>query len=147
MAEATEPHRIRDIQLHADAPVVDVNDDITTARQRLRDSDWTALLVVDAERRPQRWLRPTDLKRPSADLHQGGLPVDATVEPQATLADALNEMIISNAGCVVVTDGRGAYQGVADIDTIMASIRAMRAQVDEYYRAAKLLDIEGEVAV
>jgi CBS domain-containing protein len=69
------------------------------------------------------------------------------VEPQATLADALNEMIISNAGCVVVTDGRGAYQGVADIDTIMASIRAMRAQVDEYYRAAKLLDIEGEVAV
>jgi osmoprotectant transport system ATP-binding protein len=139
--------RIRDIQLHADAPVVDVNDDITTARQRLRDSDWTALLVVDAERRPQRWLRPTDLKRPSADLHQGGLPVDATVEPQATLADALNEMIISNAGCVVVTDGRGAYQGVADIDTIMASIRAMRAQVDEYYRAAKLLDIEGEVAV
>ncbi|MDQ3028944.1 MAG: betaine/proline/choline family ABC transporter ATP-binding protein [Actinomycetota bacterium] len=139
--------RIRDIQLHADAPVVDMNDDITTARQRLRDSDWTALLVVDAERRPQRWLRPTDLKRPSADLHQGGLPVDATVEPQATLADALNEMIISNAGCVVVTDGRGAYQGVADIDTIMASIRAMRAQVDEYYRAAKLLDIEGEVAV
>ncbi len=139
--------RIRDIELHRDAPVVMVTDDVATARRRLQESDWTALLVVDEQNRPQRWLRPTDLKRPAADLATGGLPVVGSVEPQATLSDALNEMIISNVGSVVVTDGRGAYQGVADIDTIMVSIRAMRDQADEYYRAAKVFDVEGEVAV
>ncbi|CAN5364604.1 betaine/proline/choline family ABC transporter ATP-binding protein [soil metagenome] len=138
--------RVRDITIHTDAPTVQLTDDIATARRRLNESDWTALLVLDEERRPQRWFRPTDLRRPNADLARGGLPADTTVEPQATLADALNEMITSNVGCVVVTDGRGVYQGVADMDTVMTSIRSMREQVEEFYRAAKLID-SGEVRV
>ncbi|MGH3666375.1 MAG: ABC transporter ATP-binding protein, partial [Egibacteraceae bacterium] len=137
--------RVRDVQVHTDAPTATSDEDAAAARHKLRDSDWTALLVLDADGRPQRWFRPGDLQRPTADLRRGGFPV-ATVEPQATLHDALNEMMVSSVGCVIVTDGRGRYQGVVDIDTIMSAIRLMREQAEEYYRAEKLLDT-GEVAV
>ena len=138
--------RIRDISLHTDAPTVRESDDLGTARRVLADSDWTALLVLDDEDRPQRWLRPTDLRREQATLTRGGLNANASVEPHATLADALNEMVISSVGLVVVTDGRGRYQGVADIDTVMAAIHQMRESVDEYYRALKMPD-DVEMAV
>jgi osmoprotectant transport system ATP-binding protein len=46
-------------------------------------------------------------------------------------------MIVGNAGCAVVVDGRGRYQGLVDIDTIMIAIRTMRDANEEYYRAAK----------
>jgi len=132
--------RVRDIEMHTLWPTVKVSDDLATARRRLNESSYNCVLVLDDEGRPQRWFRPNDLRRPSADLSRGGLPATAIVEPQATLSDALNEMIVSNVGCVIVTDGRGVYQGVADIETVMTSIRSMRAQVEDFYRAEKLLD-------
>ncbi|MEX0835214.1 MAG: hypothetical protein WD010_03935, partial [Nitriliruptor sp.] len=69
-----------------------------------------------------------------------GLPAAALVEPQATLADALEEMLVGSAGVAIVVDGRGALQGIVDIDTITTSIREMRDANVEYYRAAKLTD-------
>ncbi len=132
--------RVRDIETHTRWPTVKVSDDIATARRRLAESSYNCLLVLDDEGRPQRWFRPNDLRRPGADLSRGGLSATAIVEPQATLSDALNEMIVSNVGCVIVTDGRGAYQGVADIETVMTSIRSMRAQVEDFFRAEKLRD-------
>ncbi len=65
------------------------------------------------------------------------------MEPQATLSDALNEMITSSVGLAIVTDGRGAYQGILDIDTIMVSIRTMREESDAFFRAEKLTGAGG----
>jgi osmoprotectant transport system ATP-binding protein len=129
--------RVRDVDYHSDVPTGTYDESRDTIHNRLRESAWTALLMLDEEGRPARWLRATDFKRANADLRQVGLPHKAKVEPQATLADALNEMIVSNAGCAAVVDGRDRYQGLVDIDTIMSAIRTMRDANEEYYRAAK----------
>ncbi|CAN5371435.1 betaine/proline/choline family ABC transporter ATP-binding protein [soil metagenome] len=139
--------RVRDVDIPTDCPTVRTSDGIDTARHVLNDSDWTALLVLDDDGRPVRWFRPGDLRRPDADLSKGGLAVTAIVEPQATLSDALNEMITSSVGCGIVIDGRGAYQGIIDIDTIMSSIRIMREQSEAYYRAEKLGGSGADMAV
>jgi osmoprotectant transport system ATP-binding protein len=129
--------RVRDVDYHSDVPIGTYDESREALYNRLHASDWTALLMLDDERRPVRWLRATDFKRANADLREVGLPHKAKVEPQATLSDALNEMIVGNAGCAVVVDGRDRYQGLVDIDTIMIAIRTMRDANEEYYRAAK----------
>jgi len=128
--------RVRDVEYDSDVPRGTFDDSRDVLYNRLHGSQWTALLVLDDDGRPERWLRAPDFKR-EGDLRNTGLPHEAQVEPQATLADALNEMIVSNAGCAVVVDGRGRYQGLVDIDTIMQAIQGMRESNEEYYRAAK----------
>ena len=48
------------------------------------------------------------------------------VEPQATLNDALNELITANYSVAIVVNARGEYQGIVDIDSINEAIRTMR---------------------
>ena len=50
----------------------------------------------------------------------------AIVEPHATLAGALDAMVSSRVGGVVVVDGRGAYTGTVDMGVIMAAAETMR---------------------
>jgi osmoprotectant transport system ATP-binding protein len=128
--------RVRDVDYASDVPRGTFDESRDALYNRLHKSHWTALLVLDEHQRPVRWLRAPDFRR-EGDLRSSGLPQEAQVEPQATLADALNEMIVSNAGCAIVVDGHGAYQGLVDIDTIMQAIQGMRASTEEYYRAAK----------
>ena len=123
--------RVRDIE--ATTPVQATWDTpITEMKKRLDESDASSLLVVDDENRPQRWLTMRDLNRVSAErpVEQCGQPVVAFVEPQATLADALDEMLTSNGACAVVVDGRGSLQGIVDIDAIYGTIRDLRAAAD-----------------
>ena len=129
--------RVREIDIETDWPVGRYDESREVLRKRLHESDWTAMLMLDEDDRPKAWLRVTDFQREGTDLRNLGLPHRAKVEPQGTLSDALNEMVIGSAGCAVVVDGRGKYQGVIDIDTIMKSIRAMREANEDYYRAVK----------
>jgi osmoprotectant transport system ATP-binding protein len=128
--------RVRDVAYDSDVPRGTFGESRDVLYNRLHESQWTALLVLDDDGRPQRWLRAPDFKR-EGDIRNTGLPHEAQVEPQATLADALNEMIVSNAGCAVVVDGGGRYQGLVDIDTVMQAIQGMRESNEEFYRAAK----------
>jgi osmoprotectant transport system ATP-binding protein len=130
--------RVRDVPLETGCPTAQLTDSIPEVRRRLLESDWTVLLLLDAQRRPQRWVNARDLGRPGVDLTRAGLPATALVEPQATLSDALNEMLTSNAGVAIVVDGRGVHQGLVDLDTVMAKIRSIREDSTEFYRAAKL---------
>ncbi len=94
---------------------------------------WTRTygLRLDADGRPQRWIRRRDLERAGErPLERLGMPAVATVPEQATLADALDEMLTSNANVAIVVDGAGRYQGVLDMETIIATIRALRAADD-----------------
>ncbi len=128
--------RVRDVET-ADPPMARLDDDEETVRRTLADSDWSSLLLLDSEGRPARWVNARDLLRPPTSLAEAGLPVVALVEPQATLSDALNEMLVSNGGCATVVDGKGCYLGVVDMDTIMSAIRIMRQNTSEYYADAK----------
>jgi osmoprotectant transport system ATP-binding protein len=131
--------RIRDVEIVTDALTGTVDEDRETLHRRLQASDWTALLLLDHDGVPLRWLRTPDFTS-DRPVEQLGLPAVALVEPQATLADALDEMLVGSAGVALVVDGRRRFQGLVDIDTITRTMQALRDDNAAYYRAAKLVD-------
>jgi osmoprotectant transport system ATP-binding protein len=116
--------------------VAPVGEDRTTLRRLLAESDHGSVLLVDGQNRPQRWITGRDLARETEPIEQTGLPATATVEPHATLRDALDQMVTSTVGCVIVTDGRGSYQGVVDLGAVMKAVDEMRTATQARDRAA-----------
>ena len=136
--------RIRDIDMATDAPTGGLGSDPVNLLERLNASPWSAMLLLDDKGRPARWVGAQALREAGrGTLSRAGLPAAATVEPHATLSDALNELIISNAGCAIVTDGAGVYQGIVDMETIMSSVRSMRDDNAQFYLAQKNYEPEG----
>ena len=128
--------RVRDIEL-TEWPTVHIGTDRTAVLDTLRASDKGSVLVLDEQRQPRRWVSAVDLQRGGdRPLDQIGLPPDAMVEPQATLNDALNELITANYGVAIVVDAAGAYQGIVDIDHINEAIRTMRTEARARARSA-----------
>lgn len=117
-------------------PTVTADTPTETALERLRSADESALLVLDADRRPLRWVIADDLRhaggRPLAEI---GVAAEPTLEPRATLSDALNELITTRYSAIAVTDRSGRYEGVADFDQIHQAIREMRATAVDEARA------------
>jgi osmoprotectant transport system ATP-binding protein len=118
--------RVRDITL-SQWPTVVEGASADEALRVLDESGHTALLLLDAQGRPRRWLDAVDLQRADGrPLDQVGMLPEAVVEPHATLSDALNELITARYSVATVVDRNGAYQGVVDIDRITEAIRTMR---------------------
>jgi len=127
--------RVRDITLSG-WPTVHIDSDRATVLDALRASDKGCVLVLDEQRRPRRWVSAADVQRgDERRLDEIGLPPDAVVEPQATLNDALNELITANYSVAIVVDSRGEYQGIVDIDHINEAIRTMRTDARARARA------------
>ena len=122
--------RVGDFAL-ADWPVANLEDGRAAALAALQRSPYASVLLLDDQRRPVRWADRQDLSRSGTDLARTGMPVSAVVEPQATLAGALDAMVSSRVGGVVVVDGRGAYVGTVDMGVIMAAAETMRAAAHE----------------
>ena len=122
--------RVGDFAL-ADWPVSSVHDGREAALAALQRSDAGSVLLLDDQRRPARWANRQDLSRAAMSLERVGMPVTAVVEPHATLAGALDAMVSSRVGGVVVVDGRGAYVGTVDMGVIMAAAETMRAAAHE----------------
>ena len=93
---------------------------------RARDGDQEHVLVLDADGRPQRWVR-ADRMPPDAALEAGGEPVVSTVSIDDTLHDALDALLASGAGAAPVVDGEGRYRGMIELRTLIAAVAAMRA--------------------
>ncbi len=127
--------RVRDIEL-TQWPTVDRSADCAAVLEALRTSDKGCALVLDEQRRPCRWVSATDAQRADGRaLDEIGLPPDAVVEPQATLNDALNELITANYSVAIVVDAGGVYQGIVDLDHINEAIRGMRTAARAKARA------------
>ncbi len=124
--------RVRNVEL-ADWPVVSAGADRSEALALLHASPEKWLLVLDEQNHPARWVNEQHLARAGTPLTQLGAPVVATVEPQATLHDALEEMLSSNAGSCVVVDGRGTFQGVIAAETLTGAVSRMRAEAQRHY--------------
>ncbi len=122
--------RVRDFTL-ADYPTSPLRDGRDAAAAALARSGVSSILLLDEERRPARWAGPADLRRATGSLERIGTPVNGVVQPQATLAGALDAMVSSRVGAVVVVDGRGAYLGTVDMGVIMAAAETMRAAARE----------------
>ncbi|GAA4778797.1 ABC transporter ATP-binding protein [Citricoccus nitrophenolicus] len=119
--------RVRDIEL-APWSTVSAADSVEQVHRVLRESDHGAVLSLDTEGRPARWIGAEDLRRGTGSTLEGlGTVPQAMVQTRATLSDALNELISARYAVTVVVDEDGRYQGVVDIDQINESIRSMRA--------------------
>ncbi|MER7443699.1 betaine/proline/choline family ABC transporter ATP-binding protein [Micromonospora avicenniae] len=133
--------RVRDVELNQWA-VGRLDDDRAQLRQSLTESDHGSLLLLDEDQRPVRWVTGHDLTRSGESLDRVGLPATATVEPHATLHDALNEMVTSRVGCAIVVDDQRRYQGIVDMRTVMRAIDEMRESSQARDRHAAVQPME-----
>ena len=126
--------RVRDVQL-ADYPMADSTASVPDARRILDDAGEKWLLVLDQKGKPERWIQRQELRQASDTdrLAAVGRAIKATIEPQATLRDALEEMIQSSHGCLVVVDGKGQFQGCLDIEVVTSAIHRMQAAARQHY--------------
>jgi len=118
--------RVRDVDLH-EAAVGRVGDDPAEVIQMARSLDRAHAIVVDAQDRPLRWLTLKELREPHS-LDQVSRDEDLECcNLASTLNDALDEMLTSSHGVVVVTGRRNAYQGVIRLETIMEAMADIRS--------------------
>jgi osmoprotectant transport system ATP-binding protein len=97
------------------------------ALRAVQASDHGSVLLLDERRRPLRWVPADELVGPDGGWERRGIEVRAVVEPTATLATALEAMLGSVVGVVVVVDGSGALLGTLDLRSIMSAVEAVRA--------------------
>jgi osmoprotectant transport system ATP-binding protein len=137
--------RVEDCNL-ADWPLIEHGMTREQALARLQRSSHTAALLLDADRRPLRWLDARTLSNASRPLDElEGLPPEALVEQHTTLHDALGEMLSASYACAIVVDGRSrAVIGTLDMETVIAAVRSMRAEAQA--RAAAAPEERSEVA-
>ena len=125
--------RVRDLELNTTFPVVDVDTDRDEACRRFDASPETWMLVLDREHRPLRWVDRRHLADTTRPIGEAGPPVRAMVMPNATLHDALEELLMSNAGQAVVVDERRRYQGIVDVGSLADVLKRMRADAQKHY--------------
>ncbi|MEV4051254.1 ABC transporter ATP-binding protein [Amycolatopsis sp. NPDC049688] len=116
--------RVRDVELQQDALTVTVEESPASVREKLDKSHRHFALVLDARRRPTRWVHARELTSASS-LANLGKPLRDVVSLQSTLQDAL-EAMLAEGGSVPVTGARGEYAGTIQLDTVIATIQQLR---------------------
>ncbi len=116
--------RVRDVELQQDALTVTLDETPASVRQKLDESRRHFALVLDARRRPTRWVHARELTS-ATSLANVGKPLRDVVSLQSTLQDAL-EAMLAEGGSVPVTGARGEYAGTIQLDTVIATIQQLR---------------------
>ncbi|MGQ2911484.1 betaine/proline/choline family ABC transporter ATP-binding protein [Aeromicrobium sp.] len=122
--------RVRDVELH-EAAVAQVGGDAAAAIQDARAKGREWVIVLDDQQRPQRWVSVKELERAGSLT---GISRDRDLEvvsTASTLNDALDEMLTSSHGVVVVTGRRNTYQGVVRVETIMQAMQQISSAAAE----------------
>jgi osmoprotectant transport system ATP-binding protein len=122
--------RVRDVELH-EAAVAHVGDDPARAVDKARSLGRHHVLVLDDQERPQRWLALDELQHSNALQNVARNQDLEVVSLASTLNDALESMLTSSHGVVVVTGPRNRYEGVVRVETIMSAIHDLRGPVAE----------------
>jgi len=128
-------NRVRDVALD-EAVTVEIGGDPADAAERARSAGRTHAVVLDARRRPLRWLSLKDLQRPDALRHVDRDEDLETVSTSSTLNDALDSMLTSSHGVVLVIGRDHAYEGAIRVDTIMKAIEELSSSTDDTEPAA-----------
>ncbi|MGH3386811.1 MAG: betaine/proline/choline family ABC transporter ATP-binding protein [Nocardioidaceae bacterium] len=116
--------RVRDVDLDQ-AVTVPVGGDTADAIRRARDAGREHVVVLDDRQRPLRWMTLRDLEgADSVTTDPRDRSLD-TVSTSSTLNDALDSMLTSSHGVVLVTGRGSAYEGAIRVDTIMKAIDEM----------------------
>ncbi len=116
--------RVREVQ-EADAVVADAGGDAAAALRRAEEAGHGHVVVTDFRGRPIAWPHRRALSRMTT-LPTELDPALPVVGSGATLNDALDTMLVSSAGATLVTGRGGVFEGVVDVETVMAAISAAR---------------------
>lgn len=111
--------RLHDIEI-VRAKAVKIGDSVADIRAQARSAS-DAVVVLDERRRPVDYVAISKLRGSQVvNNRRQELP---TVDHGATLNDALDAMLSSTHGAVVVTGARGEYRGVASFRQVMKHIQ------------------------
>jgi osmoprotectant transport system ATP-binding protein len=117
--------RVRDVEL-SEAAVARVGGDPAEAVRAAEALGRQYVIVLDDQDRPQRWMPLDELANPQSLKHATRDENLETVSLASTLNDALDSMLTSSHGVVVVTGRRNVYQGVIGVETIMDTMAELR---------------------
>ena len=118
----------------ADWPVAQLPADAREVREALSRSDKNAVLLLDESQRPVRWIDARDLERTERLTADTGSPALPTIHSKTSLHSALDEMLKSGYGSVIITDVDGRFEGVIDLETVMKAVHAMREEAEQAER-------------
>jgi osmoprotectant transport system ATP-binding protein len=125
--------RVRDIPLDTHFAVVDATTDRAEAQRRFDASPERWMLVLDEDRKPLRWMSDRHLADVTEPIGEAGPEVQAIIPLNATLHDALEEILMSNAGQAVVVDGDDRFHGILDVATLADVLKRMREDAKKHY--------------
>jgi osmoprotectant transport system ATP-binding protein len=116
--------RVRDVNLH-EGITGKVGQQASDLLSQLQSSGDDYAVILDGRDRPIQWLTKRQLSRIQmiSDQVDFDLPI---VGDQATLNDALDEMLVASTSHAVVTGSRGAYRGLIAVDTVTQAIADAR---------------------
>ncbi|MED5815312.1 betaine/proline/choline family ABC transporter ATP-binding protein [Mycolicibacterium sp. 050232] len=118
--------RVRDVELH-EAAVAHVGGDPAEAIRAAQAIEREHVIVLDSQDRPLRWMSLAELDDPRS-LQRVARDEDLEkVSLASTLNDALDVMLTSSHGVVVVTGRRSVYKGVIRVETIMDAMADVRS--------------------
>ena len=121
--------RVKDVELRK--PVVArAGERASDVLSRLQGSGKAHAVILDSRQRPAQMLTARQLSRLSfiTDQVNPNLPI---VGEQATLNDALDEMLVATTGHALVTGPRGVFLGMIDVESVTQAITDARAAAAE----------------
>jgi osmoprotectant transport system ATP-binding protein len=121
--------RVRDVELH-EAAVARIGGDPAEAIRAAGALSRGHVIVLDDQDRPQRWLSIEELQDPASLQQVTRNEQLETVSLASTLNDALDSMLTSSHGVVVVTGRRNVYRGVVRVETIMDAMAELRSSAN-----------------
>ena len=119
-----------------DYPTMAADDDRAAPLAALDMSDHTWVVVKDENGRPVRWVRRADLED-ATDLSVAGQSVKTTIESNATLHDALEQMVTSQTGSCCVVDRAGVLEGDLNMNTLISVIRRLEDEARSHYQSTE----------
>jgi osmoprotectant transport system ATP-binding protein len=122
--------RVRDVELD-DAVTVTVEGDAADAARRARQAGRSHAVLLDDRGRPLRWLSLRDLEDPGVTRDTRRDDDLEAVSTASTLNDALDQMLTSSHGVVLVCGRDSAYVGAIRVDTIMAAMQDLQSSERE----------------
>ena len=118
--------RVADVEL-GQCPTAVESDAPQALRAALTEREWKWGLILDAQRRPLRWVSAAQLAHASS-LREAGQPITGTVAVHSTLQEALGALLADSTANAVVTGRRGEYAGLIAIDTLVAHLSSIRSE-------------------
>ncbi|WBU39106.1 ABC transporter ATP-binding protein [Homoserinibacter sp. YIM 151385] len=121
--------RVRDVEV-AEAVTASPGESGADVLAKITEAGHGHAVVLDAKERPLSWPSRRQLSRIQT-LSADADPALPVVSRSATLNDALDTMLTSNAGAALVTGSRDRFLGVITVETVMDAIRAAREAASE----------------